>query len=437
MSNRPPKILIISRAFRAGDGITISNLFSKFNKASLFGLFQLYDPNMVDMFANYHIIKDEYEVKQIMGIGIAGEYNQKQPKINNREPKSNSFHLILNKIRLFVKRIGLNALKYFDLYETRYKINCTPELEQWINKIQPDIIYTSLGDLPIANFVDEIHHKFPDIKIALHCFDDWPQPSYTILYRKRHIWRSEEALKNIISYSTFRFTSSEKMARDYEKRYGSKFICFPNPIEVRRFLTEESPKFENASSEILFLGKIGRHNEEAIKDMMNAVEQYNITHKSGLTFKIYTGVDRNQLELLIGKIQKHTVICKSIPNCEIPGIIKRSSVLFLPISINKEVSLFAKYSMSTKMGEYLASGRPVLFCGASEIAMSEFLTEKECAVIVNKRGVLPIFQGIVKCLGHDEEIKEQISRGINIAANYFDKESVASKFKDSLSGKLL
>lgn len=219
------------------------------------------------------------------------------------------------------------------------------------------------------------------------------------------------------------------MADEYTQRYGKEFFCFPNPVRIQPLQKTIS---KSSIPNVVFTGKIGWHNGVAIKEMMVAVERINSTGQE-IRFDIYTDTPKSQIEYFVGKIPAFTVVHEPVPNSEVPAILATAHILYLPISTDKQTAKFTKYSMSTKMGEYLSAGVPTIYCGPKGIAMTEFLKQKKCAIVISECTADLLVPAVCNCIGGDNQ--EMLARGMDIAHNYFNIDYVADKFAKNI-GKL-
>lgn len=420
-------ILIISRGFRAGDAITTLNLFSEWPKENLFCA-SLVDSDYTKNFKDFYYLGNK-EVKYsfpFKHISHPKDSYTGQKKCNHLYSSS-----INSSKQNVYQRWVRPTLQWLDLYETRLTINLSPEFEKWIETIKPSVVYSSIGDIAIAKLLIKLHERFPKIKILVHGFDDWLIPSYKIWSETLHRKKAERLLRKILSFSSGRFTSSEKMAIEYQERYGYDFTCFPNPTDIAPVTTivqrREIPN-------IVFTGKVGWHNATAIKEMVQVVENINISGTK-ILFDIYSQTPKSQINQLIGRLPKSTIVHSSIPNSEIPVALATSHILFLPISIDRQTSKFTRYSMSTKMGEYLASGVPMIYIGPEGIAMTEFLKEKHCAHVLTTTSHTKLQEIIVTCLSKDS--KKLTTNGKRIAKEYFNKTIISRDFAERIKNILI
>ena len=126
-----------------------------------------------------------------------------------------------------------------------------------------------------------------------------------------------------------------------------------------------------------------------------------------LTLHIYSNVADEIKEKIARKYRK-TVFHDWVSHDEIPWILRNSRILYLPISIDKQTVKFTKYSMSTKMSEYLASGVPMLYHGPDGIAMTELLEKHQCAFVVksNDERILLTLRGNLELPAQKPEMRD-------------------------------
>ena len=149
-----------------------------------------------------------------------------------------------------------------------------------------------------------------------------------------------------------------------------------------------------------------------------------VAKKTGmaLEFGIYSRVDDNEKKRLLNVYDN----CKFMgwrSHDEIEQILCNSKILYLPISMSKSTIRFTKYSMSTKMSEYLSSGTVILYYGPSGIAMTELLEKENCAFVVKNNKIEYLVQAIENILSNSQAVKEKI---INAQLLFDSKFSISS-----------
>ena len=163
--------------------------------------------------------------------------------------------------------------------------------------------------------------------------------------------------------------------------------------------------------------------------MINAIEKItHIGHK--VCFDIYTDTPTNELKKLLGKLPEQVIVHEPVPNSQITSILVSAHVLYLPISINDQNIRFTRFSMSTKMGEYLNAGVPMIYLGPKNIAMTEFLEVHDCAEIITENSVDELTDRLIHVLKSSDHNK--LENGKKIALKYFNKDIVSNNFSKAI-----
>lgn len=417
-----PKVLILSHGFRAGDAITTLNLFSQFPKENLYCASLSYEKEFIDRLNQcYQIGNREIRYPSLFKyIGKAKESGI----IYSCDEEKDSVSMDKCKIRGKVyRKILMPAMQWIGLYHKRYSLHLSYEMNEWIESIKPRFIYTSIGDPMMAKLVLEITNKFPQIKLAIHGFDDWLTPSYSILFEKKYWKNSDRLLRNILNRSSHFFTSSEKMAIEYKARYGMDFHFYPTPVNTERYkCSREKMLMPN----IIFVGKIAWHNANAIQDLCKAINYMKGNGKI-LFFDIYSTSTEAQIRNFLGDIPSFVRLHSSVPHTEVPQLLAQSHIVYLPISITIQASKFTRYSMSTKMGEYLSCGVPMLYYGPENIAMTDFLKTKKCCCVVSTKSIGRLVEAIEYCLS-DAYSSSLLMLGSKVADEIFNIDSISKRF---------
>ena len=253
---------------------------------------------------------------------------------------------------------------------------------------------------------------------------------------KGHQKYAENLMFECFKHADYLMCSSDFLKNDFSTKYNLEFHTFPNPVNLNSFFSYDISKAKDFDTlRITYIGKVSVHNAVALKNMQAAVIQFNKNNAyKPLIFDVYTQTNSQDCH----RFGIHDCDCVKInapvPNTQIPGVIKESDILFLPISVSPEVARFTKYSMSTKMGEYLASGVPVIYCGPEGIAMSNFVAGNNCAYNINSDDEASLIKAIEHIINPENklEITQMTLNGIEISKQYFDINIISGKFADTI-----
>lgn len=423
MSDKDLNVLILSRGFRAGDAITTINLFSQWPKERLFCASPV-ESEYSERVGEFYFLGDK-EVSYSFPFNHLGR--PAPSHIGSNCGKSVRSVSPRSSFKRLYEKFGRPLLQYLDRYESRLSLTVSDDFARWIEHISPDVIYTSIGDIAMARFILKLHGLYPQIKILVHGFDDWLSPTYRIINGRRHRRRAESLFREILDIASGYFTSSEKMAGEYSRLYGHDFKCFPNPV---RIVANEGTITKNKVANVVFTGKVGWHNDTALRQMIDVVNRLNIDGDETVRFDIYTDTEPDQIALFLGEIPATTVIHPPVPNSEIPAILASAHVLYLPISIDSQTRKFTRYSMSTKMGEYLSSGTPMIYYGPKGIAMTEFLQRHDCADVITEND--PMLLNAAVILAIDFPDSKKLLQAKDLADRYFNIDKVSAGFCNSI-----
>ncbi|GAB3957775.1 hypothetical protein GCM10027614_73890 [Micromonospora vulcania] len=72
----------------------------------------------------------------------------------------------------------------------------------------------------------------------------------------------------------------------------------------------------------------------------------------------------------------------SLASDEVPAALRSADVLVHIESFDQEIRRYTRYSVSTKIPQYLASGRPIFGYGPAEVASMNHIQEANAGVIV-------------------------------------------------------
>ncbi|MCX6185826.1 MAG: hypothetical protein NTU43_02365, partial [Bacteroidetes bacterium] len=198
--------------------ITLMNLFQKWDKDNLF--FMSTNDEIIKSrkygYKNfYHLGKKEYvhafpfnlfSKKDNHDESIETITNVKGPIYDNSLIK-HKFSALAS-IKFFINRI----IVFLNLDLIFHRCILSKDLENWINNIKPNYIYTTLSSRYSILFMLAIHKKLK-LPIVVHILDDWPTTIYNKgifkVFLKRLI---DKELIELLSIATIKIGISNQMA---------------------------------------------------------------------------------------------------------------------------------------------------------------------------------------------------------------------------------
>jgi glycosyltransferase involved in cell wall biosynthesis len=430
-----PKVLIIGQTFNknSGGGITISNLFYGWPKDRL----------AVASNVNLYGDLDNSVCEQYYQLGYNGKLhpfplNLFLPKIkcgsfvlkdNGDIEAEHGGNVITGKYKKMYKYLSA-FLRYFGIYNILYKLKITPEFKEWVAAYNPDVIYSQLSTLELIRFVAELHEHF-NKPLALHIMDDWPnaihKPELFFSYWKKVI---EGEFRKLLDKSSVLMSICESMSEEYKIRYNKEFIPFHNPIEIGDWLpySKNDWKLRDRFT-ILYAGRIGRGIKSSIFDLSRAVNNFSRKNDK-IVFEILTN-NFSEIEKLV-ELNNHVKWLKPIEYTELPKKFSNVDLLILPEDFDSASIEFLKYSIQTKVPEYMISGTPILVYADKRTALAKYAIRDGWAYLVSDNNEMLLTQALEELHSNLSLRKELAHKARLVAIQNEDAKVVRENFRKKL-----
>ena len=126
---------------------------------------------------------------------------------------------------------------------------------------------------------------------------------------------------------------------------------------------------------IAYCGAVS-YDKDGVNILVEAFSKFHRTHQDYRLYIIGKGIDHNVINKLKWLAQKEevedaVVFTGSIPPSEMPQMLYDASIL----ALSRPDNLQAQNGFPTKLGEYLATGKPVVVTGVGEIGVNGYLSE--------------------------------------------------------------
>jgi glycosyltransferase involved in cell wall biosynthesis len=426
------KVLIIGQNFfdGAGSGVTLGNLFSAFDKNEIYlaNTNDFYDDKDMEKANSIYILGNkEYKVVFPFNIFLKNTDSQILTSIKENKTKNISSKN-KNTQRFFHKLISV--FRYIGLYNFLRKLKLSSEFLNWFDHIKPDIVYTQLGSLYVMNFIKELIST-RNFKLVIHIMDDWPNFLQGKMFYKELIRKNiDKNFRTILKHADLKLSISNLMSMEYNKRYGEEWFTFHNCIPDRNQNVElRTSRTIGKSMNIMYFGKIGHSNRNTINTFIRVIENYS---KDDFKFHIYS----TDYSIFKRKKFKNTNVHKAVEYKT--ALIKMSSadLLLLPFDFNAQNKKYVKYSMPTKMPEYMSSGTPTFIIAPKECALSKYASDNNIAIICYDDNVRLITEKLKQIKENYNSLQEMAKYAQEIAFRDFSVNKQAPLFKRTISSLL-
>lgn len=423
-----PRILIINEQSvnkNNATGITLRSILSFYPCNNLFEIHMddslPYDKsiklnnsvNMIDLFPIAKVLKSNLgnKVNNSMKSNISKSYSK---KINFK-----------TKTKKWIRGLCHVAYDIGPLFKKKEIINL-------VNEFKPEIIYTlgaSVDVLKISYYFSQLYN----INIVIHFMDDWPHflQDEEYFYQKIYKLIMNKWLKKCYSKSKMALTISPKMANIYEKEYGIKHVALMSCVYVEEWFC----KTKKDCDKFIFVYAGGLHLSrwKALKLISEKIKELSERNKIPTVFYIYTK-KQDILDFKDYFNNDITILKPYVSHEELLRIYSSSDVLVHAETLNDKLLGYFRFSISTKIPEYLSTNRPILFFGPSQMYLYNFLEKNDIAFVADDENHL---LEVINEIMINKEKREKVStNALNFAKGNYHV-SIANKiFHEVLMGNL-
>jgi hypothetical protein len=207
-----------------------------------------------------------------------------------------------------------------------------------------------------------LHRMNPALNLVIFVMDDWQghHECHTLPYSSRR----RRLLSEAISRANVRFAVSREMASHYEEVYGESWQIAHNGIHTDS--VREQPHTSSNANRVLLAGDVNVFRFDAVVAFAQAIERHNRIHGRSIKFTIL-GEIAEQYRPSLSALSCVELLGRQT-HSECLNAMRAADLLYLPLAFCKQSTRISKYSMPTKLPEYLASGQTVFFHAPADSA---------------------------------------------------------------------
>jgi hypothetical protein len=422
-----PRVLIvgIDPLQRIGaQGITVANLFSGWDPDAL-GQLVITDaaaPGVSTCGNSHQVASTTFPLEHAFRGLLQGVIRTSGPSTN----KIGAVGVSSNEVRSLRVRMHLAARAINDLEPCRLSETTV----RWIREFKPEVIYSCLGNARLMKVAIAASEAAGDIPIIPHFMDDWP----STLYADGTLWSipqktTRKLLLKLFQHVPFGFCIGDAMAAEYKRRYQRDFSAFMNCVEDSEFTPSPVERKNSSRAELVwtYVGGLHLNRWKPLAAIAKCVSA------QGGTLRIFAPEQ---------DIRKHgdalshlagTQLSSLAPS-DVMNALRDSNVLVHVESFDPDESAFTRLSVSTKLAQYLGSGRPILGFGPAGLASLQLIADASAGVTVTTNAPEPLADTMNKLAG-DTDLRRKLSEsGFAYAKEHFMKGAVCRRFLHMLEG---
>jgi glycosyltransferase involved in cell wall biosynthesis len=208
-------------------------------------------------------------------------------------------------------------------------------------------------------------------------------------------------------------TPNEFLRDAYAKRHTIEPILIRNPslaMGDEDLSVHSWPAISN-EIRIVYTGAVYHAHHDAFRNLVTAIA---LSEDATLQLHIHTAQTHEQLakEGIEGPVR----MGEHLKPSEVRIVQQQADILFLPLSFESPIQEVVRTSAPGKMGEYLASGRPVLVHAPADSYVSWYFRLHACGVVVDENSPHALLAGI-RSIVEDTTLRKRIIGNAREAAD--------------------
>lgn len=403
-----PRVLIVNAQSiykKNATGITLQSIWSEWDADCLLEIYS--DPMVMDesnhKFKSYCISPNN--VIRLARGRVAQSINS-NIKATNTQQRSN------NKIKSYLRQFAVCELDSL-------AVKLDESTLEAIRVFQPQAIYTLGASVSILCLVNKLSVQL-NIPVIMHFMDNWAEHIQWEDNPLLSLYKSSLKKKMLACIKRCKLvvTISSSMAEAYHEKFQKETLVLMNTVDISRFKGLTSK--DTGVIHFVYAGGLHLDRWKALREIALSIQQ---TNGKGI-LDIFTSKDN--IELYRSGFETLPVaFYEAVPHERIDEVYQKADVLVHTEIESENLKGFFKYSISTKIPEYLATGKPILFYGPRDMKLFEYLLQNQVALTAGTKEEL---YECVKRLMSEENFTEMCENAQCLA----EKNHCASKNQKEL-----
>lgn len=255
-------------------------------------------------------------------------------------------------------------------------------LREWLRDKRFEVVFFMAGDGVFAYDVYNYVMKHVKSKGCIFFTDDYiiGKTSSSPLALLRRIILKRKIIKTLPLVHDF-YVISDEMKKEYDKLFSVDSYVIRNfSVEKKDQTSEKSGIGVNEDLIMVYAGGLHYNRWKVLSIIADKLKIINLSSKTQCKLKIFSSQSISADIIDKIAVKDTSMFCGGVSASQIAELYANSDILLHVESFDKKSIASTKYSFSTKIPEYLSSGKCVLAVGPSEIASMKYLSDFACVI---------------------------------------------------------
>jgi glycosyltransferase involved in cell wall biosynthesis len=217
------------------------------------------------------------------------------------------------------------------------------------------------------------------------------------------------------------------MAEEYRERFKRPCEAFLNCADLRQFAVADGRP--DRGLRFAYVGGLHLDRWRNLKEIGDALSR--ASGGSPVPAQLLIHAPAADLEQYAAALRESTgiLLAEPLAPTDVPGALSRSDVLVHVESFRPEVMAYCRLSLSTKIPQYLAAGRPVLCYGPAALASCQYILRLGAGIVVGEQNTAALTAAVVR-LRDDRQLRHCLGANARAAAErHHDARAQRERFR--------
>ena len=231
---------------------------------------------------------------------------------------------------------------------------------------KPDVIHSLLGGVRPMRLAYGLSKRL-DIPLVPHFMDDWIDNLFADgqLFGLAHS-AVDRSLSNVLSRAPLCLTIGDDMRSEYAERLRRPCVAVGNSVDVAEYQAlGRRPSAQSEPRRLRYVGGLHLGRADVIRSVARVLARRDSQHRPWQVELCVPEPDIPLARALAGENSSVHLLGSVMPSDVPQTLVDADAVLFIE-SAAPSINRFTRLSVSTKVPQYLASGRPVLVVGPED-----------------------------------------------------------------------
>lgn len=379
-----PKVLIYGETFKkiGGGGITLNTLFGDWPIDNIFMLSDRFGETSEIHFTHYYQLGHLENKSFLHKLGfITGNRSRSYEIHKNRSEKTittQNNSLFKNKLYFKLKDLFISFLNAAGIFDLFFQFKVSDELILWIKKIKPDIVYFQPSTIQNIKFINELY-RMTGIPYVIHVMDNFLEiNNLAKKLNSKSALSVGQAIDDMIRNSNLCMGICEEMCYQYGKKFNRTFYSFQHAVDNNFWYKNYNVRMDPKPFVVLYAGRISIGTMNSLFLLANSIDNCNRDFDCHFEFQIQT---TSPVANLLKRFSKYKCvkIHQAVPYNKLPERYAEADLLVLPMDFDNKSLAYIKYSMPTKVPEYMISGVPIFVLAHEITALYKYASSENWA----------------------------------------------------------